>query len=113
MSDVTEGLTRRIQQAQGTVGLARKRVGELQAASGDPLGPYGRNMRWLLEQIARQKWRGQKPFGPLGLEVKLRDRKWQVLVEAQLGSLMSAFAVTHGADVVPLKRLFEVYKKQG
>jgi chromosome segregation ATPase len=70
------------------------------------LAPYGKDMKRVLGQIDRMKWQGQKPVGPLGVYVKVREpRKWAPLLRSQLGGFMTAFACTDARDRTQLKRL--------
>lgn len=72
----------------------------------DALAPYGKNIKQLLEKIAGMRWVGDKPLGPLGVHVKARDpEKWGDLLRNQLGSYLTAFAVTDARDRNTLKKL--------
>jgi hypothetical protein len=68
--------------------------------------PYGKDIKRVLTQIERMKWHGQKPVGPLGVYVKVKDpQKWAPLLRSQLGGYMTAFACTDARDRPQLKRL--------
>lgn len=70
------------------------------------LAPYGKDIKRVLTQIERMKWHGQKPVGPLGVYVKVKDpQKWAPLLRSQLGGYMTAFACTDARDRPQLKRL--------
>jgi chromosome segregation ATPase len=74
--------------------------------------PYGNGIREVLEQIGRAKWYGEKPVGPLGRFVKVKDpRSWAALLRSQLGNLLTAFAVTDTRDRPALKRLLDQSNK--
>jgi chromosome segregation ATPase len=76
------------------------------------LQPYGLNIKEILEQIGRMKWHGDKPLGPLGKWVQVKDpRSWADLLRSQLGHLLTAFAVTDSRDRSQLKRLLDQHKK--
>ena len=62
------------------------------------LAPFGSNMQRVLTEIDNKQWYGEKPVGPLGRYVKLRDLKWANLMRIQLGRIMCAFAITHAKD---------------
>lgn len=77
----------------------------------DKLAPYGRNMDKVLDAINQATWRGQKPIGPLGMYVSLKDKgKWAELLRSQLGNLMTSFAVTDARD---RKALSDILKSHG
>lgn len=87
--------------------------GELQQcgeAERNKLAPYGNNMAEILATIERMQWHGNKPVGPLGLYVKVKDPVWAPLMRVQLGNLMTAFAITDGRDRVQLNKLLTQYK---
>ncbi|KAI9509233.1 hypothetical protein F5148DRAFT_978695, partial [Russula earlei] len=69
------------------------------------LAPYGRDLKKVLEHIGTMEWHGQKPLGPLGVYVKMKDRIWADLLRVVLGSHMSSFAVTDTRDLPVLKKL--------
>jgi structural maintenance of chromosomes protein 6 len=71
------------------------------------LAPYGKDMKRVLAQIERMKWRGQIPVGPLGVYVKVKDQRWAPLLRSQLGGFMTAFACTDARDRPQLKRLLQ------
>ena len=84
-----------------------KQCGE---AERNKLAPYGNNMAEVLETIQRMQWYGNKPVGPLGLYVKVKDPLWAPLMRVQLGNLMTAFAITDGRDRAQLNKLLAQYK---
>jgi chromosome segregation ATPase len=69
------------------------------------LAPYGHNLRKVLDGIEKTRWYGQKPLGPLGVYVKVKDRVWADLLRIVLGSHMSSFAVTDNRDLPVLKKM--------
>lgn len=74
---------------------------------GGPLAPYGHRMEELLQIVNRTRWGGEKPIGPLGVGVKLKDMKYQDVIHTQLGSLLSAFAVTTPGDARQLREIIK------
>lgn len=70
------------------------------------LAPYGRNIKKVQEQIAKMRWHGDVPLGPLGVHVKVKDtQRWANLMRAQIGQIMTAFACTDGRDRAQLKKI--------
>ncbi|KAF9241146.1 P-loop containing nucleoside triphosphate hydrolase protein [Melanogaster broomeanus] len=74
------------------------------------LAAYGHDIKGVLESIGKMRWHGETPIGPLGMYVKLRDRKWAQLLRAQLGGLMTSFACTDARDRQQLKRILDQSK---
>ena len=79
-------------------------------AERNKLAPYGNNMAEILATIERMQWHGNKPVGPLGLYVKVKDPLWAPLMRVQLGNLMTAFAISDGRDRAQLNKLLAHYK---
>ncbi|KAG2065304.1 P-loop containing nucleoside triphosphate hydrolase protein [Suillus decipiens] len=96
--------------AQERVVAAQSMISQCKEKGQNALAPYGRDIKGVLDQIARMRWHGDVPVGPLGMHVKLKDMAWADLMRIQLGSLMSAFAVTDARDRPQLKRLLDQTK---
>lgn len=90
--------------------LSNKKENLIRSRGDGPIGVYGSNLLPLMEAIQRTRWLGQTPLGPLGLHVKLKDSRWQALVEANLGASLSSFAVTKQDDVATLRNLFRQFQ---
>ncbi|KAH9926088.1 P-loop containing nucleoside triphosphate hydrolase protein [Amylocystis lapponica] len=63
------------------------------------LAPYGRDMNRVLEAIQRTRWYGQKPVGPFGLYVTLKDpERWAgfAVTDARDQSTLSKILKSHG-----------------
>lgn len=72
------------------------------------LAPYGKDIKGVQAQIAKMRWQGQAPIGPLGVHVKVKDpKKWAQLLRGQLGQYMMAFACTDARDRNQLKKLLK------
>ena len=100
-----EEADREIQTAKNSVMGLREQIQRCVEQQKNSLAPYGKNLKNVVERIDKMKWHGQKPLGPLGVYVKVKDRVWADLLRIMLGSHMSSFAVTHGDDVHLLKKL--------
>lgn len=91
---------------QGKIAECEQMIERCRQREKDALAPYGRNIKGLLESIAGMRWQGDKPLGPLGVHVKAREpEKWGDLLRNQLGSYLTAFAVTDARDRNTLKKL--------
>ncbi|CAG8661578.1 1871_t:CDS:10, partial [Acaulospora colombiana] len=107
---------RALQEADREFTNLRNRVGDCDAnvnrlqrvatGSGGP-AMYGDQMPEILRAIDNAQWRGQKPVGPLGLYVKLRDNRWANTLRVGIGNLLGSFAVTEHADRNQLKRILD------
>ncbi|KAG1906517.1 uncharacterized protein F5891DRAFT_941410 [Suillus fuscotomentosus] len=96
--------------AQERVVTAQSMISQCKEKGQNALAPYGRDIKGVLDQIAKMRWHGDVPVGPLGIHVKLKDVAWADLMRIQLGGLMSAFAVTDARDRPQLKRLLDQTK---
>ncbi|PCH39760.1 nucleoside triphosphate hydrolase protein [Wolfiporia cocos MD-104 SS10] len=98
-----EGIKSRVDQCQNMV----QRCLDTEKSQ---LAPFGRDMDKVLAEIQRANWYGNKPVGPIGMYVKLRDaHTWAPLMRVQLGNFMSAFALTDARDRSTLDRILRKY----
>ncbi|KAJ7816944.1 P-loop containing nucleoside triphosphate hydrolase protein [Mycena olivaceomarginata] len=74
-------------------------------ADTDRYAAYGNNIQKVVEQINNTRWHGEKPLGPFGIHVKVRDNRWAELLRNQLGGLLGSFAVTDTRDLPILKKI--------
>ena len=99
-------ITAQLDELRGKIKSCEGMIERAKQAQQNSLVPYGRNIKELLERIESTRWRGEKPLGPLGMYVKAKDpKKWGLLLRSQLGSLLTAFAVTDPKDRVELKNM--------
>ncbi|GBE83226.1 Structural maintenance of chromosomes protein [Sparassis crispa] len=69
---------------------------------------FGTNMDRVMADIQRTRWHGNKPVGPFGLFVGVKDpAQWAPIIRVQLGALMSGFAVTDARDRKTLEKLLK------
>jgi chromosome segregation ATPase len=97
--------------AQERIAAAQSMISQCKEKGQNALAPYGRDIKTVLAEITKMRWHGEPPIGPLGMYVKLKDTAWADLMRIQLGSLMSAFAVTDARDRPQLKKLLDHTKK--
>ncbi|KAK2465406.1 hypothetical protein APHAL10511_002760 [Amanita phalloides] len=72
----------------------------------DKYVPYGNNIKLVMEKIRKMNWAGEIPLGPLGLYVNAKDPdKWGTILRHQLGSYLTAFAITDARDRPVLKKM--------
>ncbi|KAJ7134841.1 P-loop containing nucleoside triphosphate hydrolase protein [Mycena epipterygia] len=74
-------------------------------ADTDRYAAYGQNIQRVVQQINQTTWHGEKPLGPFGVHVKVRDHQWAELLRFQLGQLLTSFAVTEARDLPQLKKI--------
>jgi chromosome segregation ATPase len=98
---------REIQAAKNSILEFREQIQRCVEQKNNSLAPYGRDLQRVLERIGRMRWHGQKPVGPLGVYVKVKDRVWADLLRNVLGSHMGSFAVTDSRDLPILKGLLK------
>jgi chromosome segregation ATPase len=78
-----------------------------QIAEKGGLASYHRNMPRLVQQVQAAHWYGEKPVGPLGQYVKLKNPVWTLALRAMIGWTMHAWAVTTERDRTQLHRMFK------
>ena len=100
-----EEADREAQRAKISVMDVREQIQRCKEQQNNSLVPYGRNLKKVLDRIGGMRWHGQKPLGPLGVYVKLKDRVWADLLRVILGSHMSSFVVTDPRDLPVLKNV--------
>jgi chromosome segregation ATPase len=66
---------------------------------------YGPNIPALLAAIDQERGWRQKPVGPIGRHLKLKDVRWAGVLESVLGNTLNAFCVTNIHDRNLLQQL--------
>ncbi|KAA8566319.1 hypothetical protein EYC84_008908 [Monilinia fructicola] len=87
------------------VEICRDRLKEMQKKRPDPMSGFDRRMPDLLQRIQQDRGFRQKPVGPIGLYVKLRDPKWAHILEKSLGNILNSFVVTNKEDQARLQKI--------
>lgn len=90
---------------------------ELEQQSDSPVTIYGSDMPRLLKRIEEEHRKGrfkEKPMGPLGMYIKIKDPTWTPAVEKYLGAnILGGFAVDNGQDAKILGVIInEIYRGQ-
>lgn len=88
---------------------AEGRRDQLREATRGKGGPiiYGPWMPQVLGMIQSTRWVGEKPIGPLGMHVKLKDKKWARVLRVGIGNFLGGFAVTNHQDRLTLKKILD------
>lgn len=111
IKDRREELTRRRTEAETTLkghkelyDQCRELADQLVCLGRDRVAAFGQNMTELRRLIDSVEWYGEKPIGPLGLFVSLKDKAFAPVLRITLGSLMQSFAITDARDRDKLKQ---------
>lgn len=106
-----ERLERRRDEVRTELENARSRLANLKAQQTNPLAAYGTGMEILMREIGRARWR-EKPLGPLGQYIRLKDLRYKDLFQSMLGGLMCGFAVRYREDKDQLMGILQRCLKQ-
>ena len=116
--EAADDVRREMDRFQASHDQARSRMRECESqikvardSEKNVLAPYGTGMEMVIKEVQNMRWHGQKPLGPLGRFVKLKDHKWADVLRANLSGTMVSWAVTDAKDRAPLKALLERYGK--
>ncbi|KAG8723854.1 Structural maintenance of chromosomes protein 6 [Ceratobasidium sp. 395] len=93
------------QRIRNDIVSVQQNIQRLQHTQQHQINKFGNNLDRVLADIARARWHGQPPLGPLGQYVEVKDARWAPLMRTNLGSLMSSFAVTDQRDRETLSRI--------
>lgn len=97
--------------AKAEIDDAEGQLRMIQEREKSQLAPFGFNMEQVLADINHARWQGERPVGPIGRYVKLRDNKWARLMRSTLGRSMSAFAITNARDREQLSKILNTHGK--
>jgi chromosome segregation ATPase len=78
-------------------------------ASNDPLALYSEEIRKVAAEIKTRTWKGQSPFGPLGVFISVKVSEWEMLIEARLGQTLRMFVVDNREDEDQLLAIMKKY----
>ncbi|KAJ1864300.1 Structural maintenance of chromosomes protein 6 [Coemansia sp. RSA 989] len=98
--------------AQQQVEHVKSGLQDLMNQTSDQMSAFGRGVKEALVEIKRTKWQGMTPIGPIGKFVKLRDRKWSLIIETTLDKTLNSFLVDSHADRIKLDAIFRQYNCQ-
>ncbi|KAG0073128.1 Structural maintenance of chromosomes protein 6 [Linnemannia elongata] len=118
-----EDLNNRSEQANSLVARVQRerkdnneRIQQIMSQKQNSLRAFGQYIPDVLRDIdevtKRRGWRGEPPTGPLGRHVKLREQDYKDVIEAVLGPVLNAFAVTHDQDRSTLLNILRKNKCQ-
>ncbi|KAG0287576.1 Structural maintenance of chromosomes protein 6 [Linnemannia gamsii] len=118
-----EDLNSRSEQANFAVSRVKKdraenneRIQQIMGQKQNSLRAFGQSIPDVLrdiEEVTRRRgWKGEPPTGPLGRHVKLREQEYKDIIEAALGQVLNAFAVTHDHDRSTLLNILRKHRCQ-
>ncbi|CAG8952506.1 hypothetical protein HYFRA_00009609 [Hymenoscyphus fraxineus] len=111
--DVTEAQTdadkaaRAVTDKRSEFESANARLRNLGQGQVHPLSGFDPKLQNLVKMINAERGFREKPVGPIGTHIKIRDPFWSQIVEAVLGNALNGFIVTSKADqqlLIILKR---------
>lgn len=105
LKDVGSVAERKQQELRNGITSCEGNIQNCVKADKDRYAAYGNNIQRVVQQISQTNWHGQKPLGPFGIHVKVRDNKWAELLRFMLAGLLSSFAVTDTRDIRVLKKI--------
>ncbi|PVV03804.1 hypothetical protein BB560_001714 [Smittium megazygosporum] len=76
----------------------RREIERLKLQSKDSLSAFGRGVSQVLAEIPKIPWKGSTPVGPLGKFVRLKELKWNVVIETVLDKSLNMFMVDNHQD---------------
>jgi chromosome segregation ATPase len=96
----------RISEIKQKITECHNMVSQARKNEADALMPYGKSIKEVVKRIKGMKWHGDVPLGPLGVYVMAREpEKWREVLRVQLGSFLTAFAVTDARDREGVRRV--------
>jgi len=72
---------------------------------------FGNRIQEVMAVVEKESWTGEKPVGPFGLYVEVKDQSWATVMRVQLGGLMTSWAVTNNRDRIKLRKILDHYEK--
>lgn len=100
----------KIQNAQDAANKVQEQIRNLDRAKGNALFSYGQGIPNFLKAIDQERsWR-EKPIGPIGQHVKLKDRRYASCLESFFERTLNGFIVTSEQDRVLLSKLHRQHR---
>lgn len=84
------------------------RLAQLRESTRNRLTAYGGpKVPALMQAINGETSWTKKPIGPFGTHIKLKDMRWQRVLESVIGNILNAFFVSNHGDRTRLKRMMD------
>lgn len=82
-------------------------ITRLQRDAGNKFAPFRQNMAQLVRAVDNEtRWRN-KPVGPMGLHVKLKNQEWSSQIETTFGGVLDSFVCTNKEDQMLLSQMMK------
>jgi chromosome segregation ATPase len=79
----------------------------LERDAGNKFAPFRQGMMQLVKAVDNEtRWR-QKPVGPMGLHVKLKEQEWSSQIETTFGGVLDSFICTNKEDQMLLSQIMK------
>ena len=91
-------ISRQESSKQEEIREAEARLRNVSRAGKDPLQGFQPSMRELLRLIDNERGFSEKPIGPLGIYITLKEPKWESIIEKFFGGTLSSFVVSNYED---------------
>ncbi|KAK9370828.1 P-loop containing nucleoside triphosphate hydrolase protein [Lipomyces kononenkoae] len=88
----------------------KSRIGRLQAHQQKYMTVFGQNIDSVLKAIERESRFVQKPVGPIGSLIRMKQPEWGPILEAYFNRTLDSFAVTCKEDEELLKSILSQYR---
>ena len=103
-----EDASQQLQRLKDQYNTNGMRLAQLRESSRNRLTAFGGpKVPALLQAINSETGWRSKPIGPLGTHVKLKDMRWQRVLESVIGNNLNAFFVSNHDDRVRLKKIMD------
>ncbi|SPO20437.1 related to DNA repair protein rad18 [Ustilago trichophora] len=98
----------RLQRLRDEYQTNSSRLTQLRESSKNRLTAFGGpKVPALLQAINNEAGWRSRPLGPLGTHVKLKDMRWQRVLESVMGNNLNSFFVSNHADRLRLKKIMD------
>ncbi|PVU97554.1 hypothetical protein BB561_000482 [Smittium simulii] len=95
----------KIDQIKANIMNKKRDIERLKQQSKNSLLAFGRGVSEVASEIPKNKWVGRSPIGPLGKYVKLKDIKWNTVIETILDKSLNMFMVDNHQDRTTLDNI--------
>jgi len=86
-----------------------QKISQAHRGKSDPLAPYRGDIKGVLAAIHQDNgWAGNKPIGPLGTYITLKDQQWSNTIDTVLTGQLHGFVCSSRRDV---KRMSDILKR--
>ncbi|KAF1811318.1 DNA repair protein Rad18 [Eremomyces bilateralis CBS 781.70] len=88
----------RLREKEGEIKMKERQINDLGNQERQWMDAYPRGLQQLLRLIQNDRRFRERPVGPIGSHVRLKDPKWSSVLERFFGGVLNNFVVTSPAD---------------